>query len=969
MREYKRRVWIGAIMVLSLLAGVCAPASILADSAKMIASPASTPDLIIETVTWSPEIPLIGNTVTFTLTVKNQGSDQAVSSHFAYYIDDAYQTSFYTDPIDAGAAVTKTFTWKAQAGSHVIKVVADNNDEVTESDETNNAKTFAFSVLAPDLIIDTVSWSPEEPAIDDIVTFTVTIKNQGNSRARCSHVSLYIDGYFRGSQDVPRIDAYAAVSKTFTWKAPAGSHTVKAVADALNQVTEGDETNNEKTLTCPTSAPDLIINKISWSPTDFTEGVTATFTVTIKNQGSSKAYPSYVAYYIDDTYQTSAYVNHIDPGDKIEKTFTWKAQTGLHTVKAVADTNQTISESDETNNDKIVDLPAFVPDLIIQDVSWTPSSPLIDHDVTFTVTLKNQGRGDAGHFRLYFYIDDAEKYQQIVPELGTGDTITKTFQWTAKSASHTIKIVADGENHVDEGNESNNVKTKTIKLSSAPAPELIIQDITWSPENPLIDDTVTFTVSIKNQGSGQISHFLVDYYIDDNYQTSASINQINAGATIAKTFTWKAQVGFHTFKAVADPNNKITESDSTIKEKTVVLLTRAPDLVIQGITWSPLSPSTGDPVTFTVTLKNQGGEKASRSHVGYYIDGASRGYHDVPEIDVDATATTTFTWTAQEGSHTIKAVADMQSQIPEFDELNNERVLTFPAPDLTIDKITWSPENPSIDDIITFSVDIKNQGNGRADSSCVYLYIDDHSQGYYNIQGIDAGAKGTTTLTWRAQAGAHFITAITDGENGITESDESNNEKIVAFAVFSPPAVNPAPVSTPVSTNSPDQEASVQLYSEINQVAPGEDIVFNLHAFNPVTNPTMTVQLILEVPSEISVTSSEFTKDDNGQYTASYIVAPGDAQQIEVLSIANQEGNFDITGLLTCYLDGNESAVDSQILSLPVTVGTGESTAEESLTSFLSGKGSWFIWWFVLAVVVLGGTALVYMFKFRRQRH
>lgn len=969
MTEYKRRVWLGAILVFSLLAGVCTPASMLADNAETLALPASAPDLIIETISWSPEIPLIDDTITFTVTIKNLGSSQASLFHIAYYIDDTYQSSATINQINAGAIATTNFTWKAQAGSHTIKVVADANDEVTESDESNNANTFAFSVLAPDLIIDVITWSPEEPSIDETVTFTVTIKNQGNSEARCSHVDFQIDGFSRGYQEVPRIDSGATVTKSFSWKAQAGSYNVIGIADVLNQVSESDEINNDKKVNYATAAPDLIISKISWSPTNPSEDALVKISVTIENQGSGKACPSFVAYYIDDAFMESVYVSQIDTGDTATKTFTWTAQSGFHYVKAIADSNQKIGESDETNNEKTVDLPVLMPDLIIQSITFSPSSPSIADQITSTVTVKNQGKSLSAPCHLYIYIDDVYKYQQIVSMIFAGDTATNNFTWKAQEGRHSLKVVVDAENEVDESNESNNVKTTTLTCSSTSSSDIAVIDIDWSPENPSVDEKVTFTVSIKNQGSDQVGSLDVDYYIDDNHQTSVSIESIDAGDTVTTTFTWTAQAGFHNFKAVADPINIFVESNETNNEKAVALLTRAPDLVIQGITWSPLSPSTGDVVTFTVTIKNQGSEKASRSYIGYYIDGDSRGYHDVPEIYVDATVTKTFTWTAQAGSHTIKAVADLESQILEGDELNNERILNLPAPDLVIDEITWSPENPSTDDIITFTIALKNQGSGSATSSRVSFYIDDSSQGYGDILEIDAGATATATFTWKAQAGAHIITTIADEENYITESDESNNEEAVAFSVDSLPEASPKPEITPVSSTSPDQEASVQLSYQSDQVAPGQDIVLNLDAVNPATNPTMTVKLILDVPAEVNVTSPELIKGDDGQYTASYSVAPGDIQQMELLMIANQEGNFDITGLLTYHLDGEAAPVDSQILLLPITVGTVQATAEEPSTGFFSGKGNWLIWWFISAVVVLGGIALVFMFKFRKRTH
>ncbi|MFC2067340.1 CARDB domain-containing protein, partial [Chloroflexota bacterium] len=56
---------------------------------------------------------------------------------------------------------------------------------------------------------------------------------------------------------------------------------------------------------------------------------------------------------------------------------------------------------------------------------------------------------------------------------------------------------------------------------------------------------------------------------------------------------------------------------------------------------------------------------------------SSRGYQEVQEINVGATATETFTWTAQAGSHTFKAVADSKDAFAESDETNNEKTVTL----------------------------------------------------------------------------------------------------------------------------------------------------------------------------------------------------------------------------------------------------------------------------------------------------
>jgi hypothetical protein len=46
------------------------------------------------------------------------------------------------------------------------------------------------------------------------------------------------------------------------------------------------------------------------------------------------------------------------------------------------------------------------PDLIIQDITWKPKNPKQGDNVEFTITVKNQGEGDAGEFHVIFAIDN-----------------------------------------------------------------------------------------------------------------------------------------------------------------------------------------------------------------------------------------------------------------------------------------------------------------------------------------------------------------------------------------------------------------------------------------------------------------------------------------------------------------------------------------------------------------------------------
>ena len=131
------------------------------------------------------------------------------------------------------------------------------------------------------------------------------------------------------------------------------------------------------------------------------------------------------------------------------------------------------------------------------------------------------------------------------------------------------------------------------------------------------------------------------------------------------------------------------------------------------------------------------------------------------------------------------------------------------------------------------------------------------------------------------------------------------------------------PTETATETPSPTPkpgEPSVYLHGEKTDVTVGEDILLSLSAVNLITKPTMTLQLILKVPSGMSITSIEFIESGAGMYTATYTVEPGKERHIGVGIKTNQVGNFNVEGNICYYFGGDKSTAEYKTEVLPVKV-------------------------------------------------
>ncbi len=126
-------------------------------------------DLTASSVSWEPSNPKIGDKVIFSYSIENQGKGKAGTSHSALFIDGTRISEQQVGPLDASTSTTGTFpkTWEATPGTHKIMVQVDCNDQVTETNESNNVLSRVLQVESP---------QPELPP-----TATVLVMDVSNS--------------------------------------------------------------------------------------------------------------------------------------------------------------------------------------------------------------------------------------------------------------------------------------------------------------------------------------------------------------------------------------------------------------------------------------------------------------------------------------------------------------------------------------------------------------------------------------------------------------------------------------------------------------------------------------------------------------------------------------------------------------------------------------------------------------------
>ncbi|MGW3962773.1 discoidin domain-containing protein [Amycolatopsis sp. NPDC005003] len=211
---------------------------------------------------------------------------------------------------------------------------------------------------------------------------------------------------------------------------------------------------------------------------------------------------------------------------------------------------------------QVFGVPAPNPDLTISGVSWSPQNPVETDAITVSATVRNAGTVASGATNVNLYLGTTKVGTANVGALAAGASATVSANiGTRDAGSYQLTAKVDEANAVIEQNEANNSYTSSAALVVSPVQSSdLVAATAWSPGNPSAGNTVTFTTTLRNQGtvaSAGGAHGVTVTIADQNGTvvktlTGSYTGAIAAGATAAPVTvgTWTAANGRYTVKTV-----------------------------------------------------------------------------------------------------------------------------------------------------------------------------------------------------------------------------------------------------------------------------------------------------------------------------------------------------------------------------------------------------------------------------------
>lgn len=657
--------------------------------------------------------------------------------------------------------------------------------------------------------------------------------------------------------------------------------------DANGVVNEGNEGNNvlSKALNVVSPTPlevDLVPQNVEIPPI-WTVGNELTISVDVVNQGTDNAPSSNLFVYLLDsaTFDPTATpilnttVETLTPGAETNKSFTFTYQeeygTGQKYLYFVVDADGLIAETDETNN---IVSNAVTVGSIDSSIDFTignitlPSSVVLEQSLQGDITLINQGETASPATTLRIYVSDytdpsdtlnvdtADLVASLpVNALAGGETRTIPldifYSRLLGAGQKNIFFVVDSDDTVVELNELNNVEKRVIDGIPPADVDLVISSASVLPTAIIPGGQFTISATVQNVGTVATgTSTVLRVYLSDDEIIDANdlilrgftINDLAGGAsqTVSRTETYLSSdpAGLKYILFAADLNNAVFEQSETnnlaSRQLTVNEIKPGIDLVIPSASVSTTTLISGDPLTVTAIVQNQGETSAPSSKLGIYVstdatyDAGDRliAEFDTGSIPTYDTFSQTYTFNyldeyGLEGQY-ILVVADHNRQVTESEENNNVQAFAITVspdlnrPELVMTSIPTDDSATFITDLnagIQFNYTVKNQGLRETTQPFnIKFYL--ANQNYTTLTALESNALALGSLAdlnnlvpaesgWGGtgeysntvsfltdqfdssnplwSAGLRYLIAVVDYGNVIRESDENNNIYSVSF--------------------------------------------------------------------------------------------------------------------------------------------------------------------------------------------
>ena len=873
------------------------------------------PDLLVQSPAVDKTTATPGQVLTLRATVRNQGTATATATTLRYYqSSDATITTSDTqvgtaDAISALAASatseqSSSVTAPAAVGTYYFGACV---ASVSAESATNNncSDGVRVMVVVPDLIVESPSVDDTTPTPEQSITLRATVRNQGTGQAATTTLRYYRSTnatITTGDTEVGSSDAISALAATATSEqsssvtAPTTAGTYYYGACVVAVSGETDVSNNCSTgVQVTVGAPDLVVQSPSVDDTTPTPGQSLALSATVRNQGTAEAAATTLRYYqssdatitTDDTeVGSSDAISALAASATSEQSSSVTAPVTAGTYYYGACVASVSGETDVSNNCSAgVQVTVGAPDLLVQSPSVDDTTPTPGQSLTLSATVRNQGTAEAAATTLRYYQSSDATITTDDTEVGSSDAISalaasatseQSSSVTAPTTAGTYYYGACVASVSGETDVSNNCSV-SVQVTVG-APDLVVQSPSVDDTTPTPGQSLTLSATVRNQGTAEAAATTLRYYQssdatittgDTEVGSSDAISALAASATSeqSSSVTAPATAGTYYYGACVVAVSGETDVSNNCSAGVQVTV-GAPDLVVQSPSVDNTTPTPGQSLTLSATVRNQGTAEAAATTLRYYQSSdatITTGDTEVGSADAisalaaSATSEQSSSVTAPATAGTYYYGACVASVSGETDVSNNCSAsvqvtvvqVTVGTPDLVVEHTWVDDTTPATGQAFTLSAMVRNHGTAEAAATTLRYYqssdatITTGDTEVGSADAISALARSATSeqsssVTAPSTTGTYYYGACVASVSG--ETDTNNNcSDIVRVTVIAP---------------GPDLVV-VSPWVDDTQPAPGKSITLSATVRNQGTAETAATTLRYYQSSDVTITTGD----------------------------------------------------------------------------------------------------------------
>ena len=496
--------------------------------------------------------------------------------------------------------------------------------------------------------------------------------------------------------------------------------------------------------------------------------------------------------------------------------------TSIGTIINTASVSSSTADPDTSNNSSVEDtIVTLGTDLEIQETADN-IIPNVGDQVVLTITVTNNGPSDATGIQVTNILpsglnhvsdDSGGNYEPgtgiwnvgNLPVTPSNNTTSLTITATVEQAGEILNIASitdPGETDPDSSNNSS-----ALILNSGTQADLIIENVADNP-SPNVDDTITFTIRVTNNGIDSATGVEVtDLLTDMTYQSSVStqgiydsdtgiwdVGNLNIGGSATIQLTVKVDNTEEIINTAVITNNDQIDPDLTNNQSSEIINQNEvdhpsiTDLAICKIV-NQSEVAIGDKVVFTVVVRNNGPDDANNVEINdvlpeglsYVSSETSQGIYDdeTGVWDIGTISTSSY-----EIMDIVAAVIDTDPQtniasvgnLDEFDPGNGNdsdyAIVTGQAADISVEK-KINNEIPRVGENVLFTITVTNEG---PNNSTGIQIIDQLPTGLiYQSSTPSQGAYDSGTGVWEIGGLANGTSATLKIIAAIDQSGDITN--------------------------------------------------------------------------------------------------------------------------------------------------------------------------------------------------